>query len=68
MKQQFGVLQRSVDKPRLTPFDRPLWTRLCEVRRPRSFPLEDRDLLPEGENFEGGVAAMAEEHADGGQD
>ena len=34
----------------------------------RPFPLEHGDLLPEGENFEGGVAATAKEHADCGQD
>lgn len=28
---------------------------------PRPFPFEDCDMLPEGENFEGGVAATAEE-------
>ena len=28
------------------------------------FPFENRDLLSEGEDFEGGVAATAEEHAD----
>jgi hypothetical protein len=32
------------------------------------FPLENRDLLSEGENFEGGVAATAEEHADCSED
>lgn len=32
------------------------------------FPLESRDLLSERENFEGGVAATAEEHADCNQD
>jgi hypothetical protein len=31
-------------------------------------PLENRDLLSEGENFEGGVAATAEERADGSED
>jgi hypothetical protein len=34
--------------------------------RPRSFPLENGNLLSQGENFEGGVAAIAEEDADGG--
>ena len=36
--------------------------------RPRLFAFEHGDLLSEGENFEGGVAATAEEHPDGGQD
>ena len=34
----------------------------------RPFPLENGDLLEEGENFEGGVAATTEEDSDGGQD
>jgi hypothetical protein len=33
--------------------------------RPRSFPLENSDLLSQGENLEGAVAATAEEDADG---
>jgi hypothetical protein len=37
-------------------------------RRPRSFPLENGDLLSQGENFEGGLAAIAEEDADGGNE
>ena len=32
------------------------------------FPLESRDLLSERENFEGGVAATAEGHADCNQE
>jgi hypothetical protein len=34
----------------------------------RSFPFEDGDLLPKGENFKGGVASAAEEVADGGEE
>ena len=37
-------------------------------RRPRPFPLENGELLSQGENFEGGVAAIAEEDADGGNE
>jgi len=36
--------------------------------RPWSFPLQDRDLLPEGEDLEGGVPATTEEHAYYSQD
>jgi hypothetical protein len=36
--------------------------------RPRSLAFEHCDLLSEGEHFEGGVAASAEEHADCSQD
>jgi hypothetical protein len=35
---------------------------------PRPFPFEDGDLLPESENFKGGVASTAEEHADGSEE
>ena len=35
---------------------------------PQPFPLEDGDLLPESEDFEGGVARAAEEDAESGQD
>ena len=35
-------------------------------RRLRSFPLENGDLLSQGENLEGGVSAIAEEDTDGG--
>jgi hypothetical protein len=31
----------------------------------RPFPFEEGDLLPESENFKGGVASTTEEHADG---
>jgi hypothetical protein len=34
----------------------------------RPFPLENRDLLAEGENLEGGVAATTQEDSDDGQD
>jgi hypothetical protein len=33
----------------------------------RPFPFEDGDLLPESENFKGGVASTAEEHVDGSE-
>ena len=36
--------------------------------RPRSLPLENGDLLSQGQNFEGAVAATAEEHADSGHE
>jgi hypothetical protein len=32
------------------------------------FPFEDRNLLSQGEDFQGGVAPTAEEDSDGGQD
>jgi hypothetical protein len=35
---------------------------------PRPFAFEDRDLLSEGEEFEGGIASTAEEDADGGEE
>jgi len=35
---------------------------------PRRFPLEHSDLLPESEDFEGGVAPAAEEDSDGGNE
>jgi protein gp37 len=31
LRHQSGVLQRSVKKPKLTPFDRLLWTWLCDI-------------------------------------
>ena len=34
---------------------------------PRPFPLDNRDLLSEGENFEGGIASAAEEDAHHGE-
>jgi hypothetical protein len=37
-------------------------------RRSRVASAEDGDLLSEGENFEGGVAATRQEGSDGGQD
>jgi hypothetical protein len=41
----------------------------CAIKSPsRSFPLQDRDLLPEGEDLKGGVPATAEEHAYYSQD
>jgi hypothetical protein len=36
--------------------------------RPRSFPLENSHLLPQGKNFQGGVDATSEEDSDGGQE
>jgi len=32
-----------------------------------TLPFENRDLLPEGENFEGVIGSAAEEHTDGSQ-
>lgn len=37
-------------------------------RRPRSLALPHRQLLPQGEDFEGDVAAILEEDPDGGED
>lgn len=36
--------------------------------RPRPLALEDRDLLPEGKDFESSVAPSTDEDAEGGQD
>jgi hypothetical protein len=36
--------------------------------RPRPLPCQDHDLLPEGEDFEGGIASTAEEDSDGGNE
>jgi hypothetical protein len=36
--------------------------------RPGPFPLENRDWLPEGEDFEGGIVSTAEEDAHHGED
>ena len=36
--------------------------------RSGAFPFEDRDLLSEGEDFEGGVASTAEENTNGGEE
>ena len=36
--------------------------------RSRPFSFEHGDLLPQGENFQGSVQAIAEEHADGSQE
>ena len=37
-------------------------------RRPRPLAFEHGDLLPEREDLQGGIAATADEHADGCQD
>lgn len=37
-------------------------------RRPRSLTLQNCQLLPQGEDFEGDVAAILEEDPDGGED
>ena len=37
-------------------------------RRPRPLAFEHGDLLPESEDFQGGIGATADEHADGCQD
>lgn len=36
--------------------------------RPRPFPLEDGDLLPQGQHFQGGVTPTAKEDSHSGQE